>query len=238
LFLKAALANADWLSKYQMGKNGDLWHTWKKGKSKIPGFLEDYCFTAEAFIKLYEITFDEKWLAKSQQLCRFALEHFYDDKSGMFFFGSDLETQLIARKMEISDNVIPSTNSTMAHLLYKLGTLQDNSDYKTKARQMLANVYDGMEAYGSAYSNWGIVAMNMTYPNYEVAITGEGWEEKQAELNQAYLPNKVLMGGTSGQVPLLQGKFLGETTIFVCVNKTCQLPVSSVSEAIKQIKPN
>ena len=101
---------------------------------------------------------------------------------------------------------------------------------------MLANVYDGMEAYGSAYSNWGITAMNITYPFYEVAITGKEYEAKQKEMNQLYLPNKVLMGGKKGDLPLLQGKFVGETTIFVCVNKACQLPVGDVAAAVKQMK--
>ena len=236
LFLKAAMLNANWLVKYQFKKDGSLMHAYKNGESKIPGFLEDYCFTIDAFIKLYEVTFDEQWLTKANQLMTYAITHFHDSKSGMFFFSSDLEKGLIARKMEISDNVIPSTNSAMARVLFKLGTLMDNDDYKKKSKQMLANVYDGMEAYASAYSNWGILAMNVTYPYYEVAVTGKKWEEKLGEINQNYLPNKILMGGEKGNLPLLQGKFIGETMIFVCVNKTCQLPVSQAAEAVKQIK--
>jgi len=236
LFLKAALLNAKWISKNQAKADGSLLHTYKKGESKIPGFLEDYCFTIQAFIKLYEVTFDEKWLQEAGSTIAYVTEHFYDDKSGMFYFSSDLEKSLIARKMDISDNVIPSTNSAMANVLFKYGTLIDSEEYKTIAKQMLANVYDGMEAYGSAYSNWGITAMNITYPFYEVAITGKEYEAKQKEMNQLYLPNKVLMGGKKGDLPLLQGKFVGETTIFVCVNKACQLPVGDVAAAVKQMK--
>ncbi|MFK8037309.1 MAG: hypothetical protein AB8B74_03380 [Crocinitomicaceae bacterium] len=43
------------------------------------------------------------------------------------------------------------------------------------------------------------------------------------------------MGGEKGTIPLLEGKFIGETTIFVCVNKSCQMPVVEVQEALKQM---
>ncbi len=103
---------------------------------------------------------------------------------------------------------------------------------------MLANVYDGMEAYGSAYSNWGMLAMNMTYPYYEVAITGGNWKKLSGELNTYYQPNKVLMGGEKGELPLIQGKFGKISTIFVCVNKACQMPVQEVPQALLQMKSN
>lgn len=44
-----------------------------------------------------------------------------------------------------------------------------------------------------------------------------------------------MMGGTEGKLPLLEGKFVGETTIFVCLYGACQMPVSQVSDAIKQM---
>lgn len=238
IFLKGALMNAKWLVKNQLKKDNSLFHSYKNGQSKIDGFLEDYCFTIEAFIKLYEITFDESWIQKADALTVYTIEHFYDEKSGMFFFTSDLSTDLIARKMEISDNVIPSTNSTMAKVLFKLGTLTENENYISMSGQMLSNVYDGMEAYGSSYSNWGIVAMNRIYPYYEVAVTGKNWETLATELNSFYQPNKVLMGGEKGDLPLLQGKFNDAATIFVCVNKACQMPVNEVPKAILQMRAN
>lgn len=236
--LTGAVTTANWIVRHQQKKDGGLYHSFKEGKSTIDGFLEDYCFTIEAFLKLYEITFDETWVNRADGLMQFAMTHFYDEKSGMFFFTSDQSTDLIARKMELSDNVIPSSNSSMAKALFRLGTLLANDDYLTLSRQMLANVYDGMEAYGSAYSNWGILAMNLVYPHYEVAITGESWKSLAAELNAYYQPNKILMGGTSGSLPLLQGKFNGASMIYVCVNKTCQLPVSEVPRALIQMRAN
>ena len=102
---------------------------------------------------------------------------------------------------------------------------------------MLSNVYDTLDTYGSAYSNWGMLCLSMTEPYYEVAITGEHSLEKVVEMNKQYIPNKLMMGGIkASKLPLLEGKFVGETTIFVCVDRACQMPVDNVSDAIKQMK--
>lgn len=236
IFLNAALTNAKWLEKNQLNEDGSLYHTYKQGKSTINGFLEDYCFSIQAFIRLYEVTFDPHYLEQADLMAQYALTHFYDEKSGMFFFSSDQEGQLIARKMEVSDNVIPASNSAMARVLYDLGILLDKRDYKEKAKQMLANVYSDMHVYGSNYSNWGILALNVTHNYYELAITGKGWKEKQKELNNFYIPNKLLMGAEKeSDLAILEGKFMDETTIFVCIEGACKMPTNEIGEALKQI---
>ena len=155
--------------------------------------------------------------------------------SGMFYYTSSSSKALIARKMEVNDNVIPASNSEMAKALHTLGSLLDNNEYKEIAQQMLINVEKDMKSYPSGYSNWALLHLQMSKPYYEIAITGKEWETKVKELNQNYLPNKIIMGGEKGDIPLLEGKFIGETTIFVCVNKSCQMPVTAVNEALDQI---
>lgn len=235
-FLKAALKNAKWLIKKQTKKDGSLFHTFKNGASKIDGFLDDYAFTISAYLALYEVTFDEKWLTESQKLIDYAITHFEDEKSGMFYFTSNSSGNLIARKMEINDNVIPASNSQMARVLFKFGTIVNNKSYIEKSKQMLANVYEDMHTYPSGYSNWSILALNLTNTYYEVAITGENWKNKLQQLNTHYIPNKLIMGGTKSDLELLKGKFLGETTIFVCQHGSCQMPTNEISQAIIQMK--
>jgi uncharacterized protein YyaL (SSP411 family) len=38
-----------------------------------------------AFIELYQATFNEKWLYKAKELNDYAITHFYDSKSGVFY---------------------------------------------------------------------------------------------------------------------------------------------------------
>ena len=235
-FLEAALKNAKWLLKKQTKKDGSLFHTYKNGTSKIDGLLDDYAFTISAYLALYEVTFDEKWLTKAKQLTDYSITHFEDEKSGMFYFTSNSSGNLIARKMEINDNVIAASNSQMANVLFKLGTVLNNKSYITKSKQMLSNVYESMHTYPSGYSNWSILALNLTNTFYEIAITGNDWKDKLSELNTHYIPNKLMMGGLKSDLELLDGKFLDETTIFVCQHGSCQMPTHKISEAVLQMK--
>jgi len=235
-FLAAALKNAKWLLKKQTKKDGSLFHTFKNGESKIDGFLDDYAFTISAYLALYEVTFDEKWLSEAKKLTDYSITHFEDENSGMFYFTSNSSGTLIARKMEINDNVIPASNSQMARVLFKLGTIINDKSYISKSKQMLSNVYEDMHTYPSGYSNWSILALNFTNTYYEVAITGKDWKNKLHELNTHYIPNKLIMGGVKSDLELLDGKFLEETTIFVCQHGSCQMPTNEINKAVLQMK--
>jgi len=237
-FLKAALKNANFILNNQVRKDGGLNHNYKNGVSNLDGYLEDYSFTTAAFIALYQATFDEKWLAEAKKLTDYSIEHFYDANTGFFFFTSNNAKGLVARKMELSDNVIPASNSSMAKNLFLLGELYYEKDYTEKAKQMLKNIEAQASKYISGYSNWGILMLNNVKPFYEIAISGKKAHQKRKELNSSYIPNKLVMGSIKpSNLPLLELKEVnGKTMIYVCYNNVCQSPVENVSEALLQIK--
>ena len=237
-FLKAALKNANFILKNQVRKDGGLNHNYKNGTSNLDGYLEDYSFTSEAFISLYQATFDEKWLTEAKKLTDYSIKHFYDEKTGFFFFTSNNAKGLVARKMELSDNVIPASNSSMAKSLYLLGELYYEKSYTEKAKQMLKNVEAQIPQYISGYSNWGILMLNNVQSFYEIAISGKKAHQKRNELNKHYIPNKLVLGSeTASTLPLLELKEVnGTTLIYVCYNKTCQKPVETINEALLDIK--
>ncbi len=237
-YLEQAVRTAKFICEKMMLDDSCLYHSYKNGKASINGFLEDYAFCAEAFIALYEATFDEKYLTIAQLLTDYSIAHFYDVKSGFFFFTSTKDVALIARKMETSDNVIPASNSVMAKVLFLLGHYLDKEEYIEKAKQMLQNVKPLMQGYGAGYSNWAMLLQNFVGPFYEIAIVGKDAEKLRVELEQHFIPTKLIIGATvESKLPLLEGKYVaGKTLIYVCKNKTCQRPVSSVEEALKQLQ--
>lgn len=198
-------------------------------------FLDDYAFVIDGLIGLYEASFEESYLYKAKQLADYTLSGFHDPESGMFFYTPQSAEQLIARKQEIMDNVIPSSNSVMAGNLHKLGHFFDQQHYLDVSLAMLRNVHPHIKSYGSAYSNWANLLLNHVFGLYEIAITGIDADEKRREMEKYYIPNKILLGGSSGTLPLLTEKLAAETKIYVCRNKTCLLPVTEAIDAIKQI---
>ncbi|MTI22912.1 thioredoxin domain-containing protein [Fulvivirga sp. RKSG066] len=236
-FLKLAVNNARFIETKMM--EGDkLFRSYKDGKASIAAYLEDYAFVIDGFIALYQITFDEHWLQKAKSMADYTLEHFYDQEEGMFYYTDDSSQKLIARKKEVFDNVIPASNSQMAINLYLLGVIFDDRDYQQKSKEMLSRMSSMLGDQVAYLSNWAILYSYMVTPTAEISIMGSNATEKRNELLQHYYPNKVIMGATdSSDLPLMKSKYAidNQTTIYVCYNKTCKLPVQEVSEALKQL---
>lgn len=236
-YLDIAIKNANFIHTSITSPDHRLHRNFKNGNVTINAFLDDYAFTIEAFISLYQATFDEKWLNEAKHLTTYTLTHFYDASSGMFYYTSDIDPALIARKMEVADNVIPSSNSQMAKNLFLLGQYFYDDEYIQKSKKMLNNVKEDAIKGGAYYANWDILMAWFASEPYEVAIVGKDVETKRKEFDQHYFPNIILSGGKNeGSLSLLESKWIeGQTTIYVCQNKVCQLPVTEVSEALKQI---
>ncbi len=237
-FLDAAIKNANFLWSKAISSNNEIKRNYKNGKSSIEGFLDDYAFSISAFINLYQATFDEKWLYKANDIGAYTQTHFFDSSSGMFYYTHNQHSNLIARKMEIADNVIPSSNSEMAKNLFYLGHFfSDDTEIKT-ATQMLLNVQKKLQQQIYFYPNWGILEAGVVNGLYEVAIVGKYVEGKREMIDEYYLPN-VLLTGTKekSSLELLENKFVeGQTTIYVCQDKACKRPVTEVKDAVQQIR--
>jgi len=216
-----------------------LYHSYKQDEAKIPGFLDDYAFLAEAFFKIYQVTFDESWLEKSRSYVDYAIENFYDNESGFFFFTHKNHSQLAARKNDFFDNVTPSGNSVMVNLMYQLFMIYEKEDYLEKSRKALKGVIPVMPKSSIAFSNWGILLMRMVHPSYVTAIIGQDSKAVRAKFYPQFLPNVSFAGGTkASEVPVLKERFKeNQTLIYVCRERECLLPTSDVNEALELLKP-
>jgi uncharacterized protein YyaL (SSP411 family) len=227
-----ALRTANFIDQKMLSENGLLYRVYKDGKVTIEAFLEDYSLLAQAFIGLYEITFDLKWLTKSRLLTEYVWIHFLDSERNLFFYTSDQAENLIARKHELSDNVIPASNSVMAHVLHQLGQYFEEQKYTEMVEKMLSQVRKDAIQQGSYYANWARLIGKLTYPAIEVAVLGENALPLALELQQKYYPNAIFAGGTEENLPVLKDRLVeGKTLIYVCENKACNLPVETVDEA-------
>ncbi|QBR12388.1 thioredoxin domain-containing protein [Sphingobacterium sp. CZ-2] len=233
-YLSLALDTAKFLEQYAM-HDGEMLHQPADQNRAIPGFLDDYAFTIEAFIALYETTFEEEWLEKAKNLMDKAISFFFDASQGTFYYTGNQAEELIARKSEIMDNVIPASTSTIVRQLFKLALLFDNNVYQSIAEQVFANVYPHIKSYGSAYSNWAIQLLELHYGVWEVALTGSDALEWRKELDEHYIPNKITLGGTKSKLPLLEHKEGLDSKAYLCQRKTCSLPQSSIADIIELI---
>jgi uncharacterized protein YyaL (SSP411 family) len=236
-FKTLALNNARFL-KEKMTSNQQLWHNYKNGKATIVGFLEDYATVVDAYIGLYQATFQEEWLDEALKLTAYVVENFYDAEDELFYFTDSNAEDLIARKKEVFDNVIPASNSLMAQNLYWLGTIFDHGDYVKLADWMLLKMKRALLTDVQWVTNWAALYALRTQPTAEIAIVGKEADALRKELESRFVPNKIVVGTqTRSDLPLLQERTAKNdlTTIYVCFNKTCNLPVHTINDVWTQL---
>jgi uncharacterized protein YyaL (SSP411 family) len=236
-YLTLALKNAEFIQKNLIREDGSMFHNYKNGKKSINGYLEDYATVAEAFLKLYEVTMDEKWLLSSRELIDFTMKNFYDQENGLFYFTSSQDDFIIRRTIVTADNVIPASNSIMAKTLFKMSRFYPDSEYEDISRKMFARIQSQARENTETYANWLHLALYYNLPFYEIAIVGEAYKEKSRSLQAHYLPNTIFAGSAAkSELSLLQNRFVeGNTFIYVCQHGSCKLPVSDPREVLKQL---
>ena len=236
-YLETALKNAEFIKNNMLREDGGLYRNHKNGNSSINGFLEDYASTIEGFIALYQVTFDDEWLFLSKKLADYAIAHFRDAENGMFYFTSDEDASLIRRTIEVNDNVISASNSIMAKNLLKLHKLFSKDGYGALVDQMVRNVQSNFIENGQSFSNWLHLVLYENRNFYEIAVVGEDMEQLGKELHQVYVPNSILVGHrTEGRIDLLKSRYNeGQTLVYVCIEGSCKLPVTSAEAALGQL---
>ncbi|MFT5885748.1 MAG: hypothetical protein ACI9IP_002210 [Arcticibacterium sp.] len=210
-----------------------LWHV-----KNISGFLDDYAAYIKALCELYQVTFEEEWLQIAKALAKYVKANFYDAEEGLFYYTDVQSEKLIARKKEVYDNVIPASNSMLAYGLIDLGHLLSDDSLVELGNSMFTKIKGMIGTDPSYLSNWASVGLKLDSTVIEVAILGENALGVLAELKEK-VGQPVYYAGSRGssELPILKdrAKDDGETYIYVCQNRTCQLPTKSVSEALEII---
>ncbi len=237
-YLELALKNANFILKNVIKPDGGLWHNHKNGKSTINGYLEDYASVIEAFIGLYEVTFDEQWLTHANILTAYCQRNFFDEESRMFFFTSMQDDYVIRRTIETSDNVVPASNSIMAKNLLRLSKLFPEKNYEEVALSLLKNVQNNFEKNAQNHANWLELLLFFNQSFYEIAIVGENHKKNVKEIAGYYLPNTILAATEKeSNLSILQNRYSPKnTSIYICEQGTCKLPVPTVNEALELLR--
>jgi len=225
----------------KMFRDGFLLHTYKDGRAKLLGYLDDYAFMAVGLLDLYEALFDRAYLNRAVELGDIMLREFWDERNGGFFYTGKSHEQLISRAKPIFDASIPSGNAMATQLLLRLYHFTGDNRHRARADKVLRSYYDSMESQPFGFAHLLCALDAYVQGTKEIVIVGEPADAavKQliAEVDSIYLPNKVVQIAAPATPlaeisPLLQGKTQvdGRATAYVCQNFTCSAPVTSASE--------
>jgi uncharacterized protein len=245
-YREAAERNAAFLLE-ELKEGGRLRRSYKDGRARFNGYLEDYAMVADGLVALYEATFETRWLVEADSLCDAISELFWDAEKGVFYDTPADHEELVTRPRDVYDNAAPSGTSVATDVLLKLALLLDRDDYRRRAESILEELSGGIEQLPGAFGRLlAALDFSVSEPR-EVAIVGDPEAPDTRSLIDAvyarYLPNKVVAGRApddeeaTGLVPLLANRPApdGRARAYVCVRYACQSPTTDPTELLEQL---
>jgi uncharacterized protein len=238
-YLKAAERNGDFILQY-LCRGKRLLHSCKDGRATGNAFLDDYACVIDAFLELYQSTFDLMWLKKGMQLAGDMIDLFWDETGGAFFFTPKDHEQLIARMKDFYDSATPSGNAVAALDLLRLAAMTGRDEYRLKAEGILQSAF-GVAAEAPSAFGYLLCALDFHFSGAGAIVLAGGkddpaTEEFRKKIFAHYLPNRVVLFSDAGNrdgeslIPSLRGKIPvdGKPAVYVCGNFTCKEPLTQL----------
>jgi len=215
-----------------------LLRTYKNNVAKIDGYLEDYSYFANALLDVFEIEPEVKYLNLAVKLGHHLVDHFWDSESSSFFMTSDDHEKLIIRPKSNYDLSLPSGNSVSCFVMLRLYHLTCEEKFLKIATQIMES-----QAQIAAENPFGFGYLLNTIYTYlqnptEITIINSENTEICNFLYSKFLPESIMVSiNNKSQLENLSkfsffvGKSFSEkTSVFVCRNFACSLPLESISE--------
>ncbi|HBH49028.1 MAG TPA: thioredoxin domain-containing protein [Bacteroidales bacterium] len=235
-FLNLANLLNDYIDNNLLENSGVVQRMVTKTNGHVSGFLDDYALLAQAYIDFYQATFNEHYLHKAKRITLTALEQFFDKNHGMFRYTGKASETLFAEKFELSDNVIPASNSVIANVLHTLGVYFSNSEWISLSTQMLRKVSVNLQEYGAFYTNWAILGIKETFQYKEVVFSGKNADQLFKQFDETFHYYLGAVSSANSNLPILKNRYQEDLSqIFVCHKGSCQLPAATVDEALEKM---
>jgi hypothetical protein len=223
--------------------DGRLLRTWKDGEGRLNAYLEDHAFLLEAYLALYEATFEPRWFADARTLADAILARFADPDPGAggFFATSSDHERLVVRRKDLEDTPIPSGSSSAAVGLLRLTALTGDARYADAAVSHLRLVHELLGRHPQAFAH-ALVALDLHVgEDREVALAGDadGVAPLAAVVRERLRPGVVLAGPPGDGVALMEGRAAvdGRAAAYVCEHFACGLPVTNGEELRDLLAP-
>jgi hypothetical protein len=228
----------------EMMVDGRLRRSYKDGRARFNGYLEDYAFFVEGLIELYQTTFEVEWFEAALDLTETMVALFADDEAGFYDTSVDHE-DLVTRPQDLTDNATPSGNSAAVAALLRMALLAGRPEWESRAMRVLSRLSDVIGTYPNAFSYLASQLDFALGQPHEIALVGDPQgEDMRAMLDvirKEFRPNQVVAMRKTDEadparlIPLLEDRrqLDGAATAYVCHNYVCRLPVTS-ADALRQ----
>ncbi|MGQ0638367.1 MAG: thioredoxin domain-containing protein [Nitrososphaerota archaeon] len=242
-FLQAAQNCVKFIEE-KLTKNGELLRTYKDEQAKLKAYLDDYAYFVNALLDLFEVNPDKKYLELALYYANYLVEHFWDSRENNFFFTADNHEQLIIRTKNIYDLSLPSGNSVAAGAFLRLYHLTQEKQFLDISVKIMESLSTMAAENPFGFGQLLIVAHMYLQKPIEITLLNQKDLEIYNYLTKKFLPQSILVTvddeeflNSLKKYPFFAGKEYDKTktTVFVCKDFTCSMPLHSMSEIEKLV---
>jgi hypothetical protein len=244
-YLSAALRAADFVRRALLDHPSGLpRRSWRKGAGSGPGFAEDCAFLVQAWLDLYDATFDTEWLVRAEALQASMDAHFWDSERGGYFNSARDASDVVLRLKEDYDGAEPAASSTAALNLFRLSSLTADASMRERGRRTIAALRARWEATPHALPQLLCSFESALEAPRHVVVTGSpvsrDFQALVSVLAERLGPRRTVIAldapgardWFSRRSPWLADMGSGDTrpTAYVCEEFVCRAPARSPEE--------
>ena len=178
---------------------------------RVEAFLEDYAYLGVTLISAYELTCNEMYLIKAQQMANSALEYYYE-KGRWYFSRGEFTTEA-----DMRDSSYPGSIGVIVDLLLSLGSILDEKYHHFAFKTLEYYSFD----LHKRPLNFPYMTNQALRYIHEDHILKVPFESSVVEMNKA------------NNHPYLHIKYHDEESYMLCNNHSCFANASSIKELFK-----
>jgi uncharacterized protein len=228
----------------KLTKNGELFHTYKDGQSKLRAYLDDYAYFVNALLDYFEINPLKKYLDLAIYYTNYMIDHFWDENQNNFFFTADNHEKLIIRTKNLYDLSLPSGNSVAAGVLLRLYHISQEKKYLDISIKIMTSI--SAMAAENPFGFGQLLNVLYTYLKkpLEITMINPINNEIRDYLLKKFIPESILVTISRQEdlaklngLQFFAGKEFDDskTKVYICKDFTCSLPLETISEIEKLV---
>ena len=234
--LAEAIQAAEWVKAHRSLANGGFTHG---EKDQSGPYLCDTLYMGQAFLNLYAVTGDRKWLASAETAAEYLALIFASDAQQAGYLTSKPGGRLLKPKPLISENI------AAVRFLSMLTQYTGKPEYK-KSAEVALRFLATKEVVTESITEIGVVLADDDYnsPPLHIVTIGQKADHIARELFAESLKYPALSKRTEwwdrreGEMPNpdVQYPNLPKPAAFVCTNRRCSLPIFKPEDLPKTVR--
>jgi uncharacterized protein YyaL (SSP411 family) len=231
-YIEQATTHMQWMLEAFAFDENTLGHVYKNGLKDIPAKLDDYAYLVKALTTLASAAALPDYILEANKWMQVIETHFLSEDQTFYYYSSNLQTDILVRKVELYDGATPSANAVMMENLNVMGNLMEHSAWLERSAAMMFAQLQSSLRYPTSFARWTIYIQQYNSGFKQLIICGAAANAHLSDWHKTHHPEiyALAVKEANDAVPAVKDKFKeNETFLYMCEHFMCGMPAKSVA---------